>query len=147
MVLLQHPGDGRVLTVRHQPYSWHSPGLLTVIGDRPESGEFFHEGTARELAEETRNPHRLGSARVLPAYPPASRRRGAGGGVVFLARTGRASRTTASRTPTASWSGLMPPARPSTATPPSTPSRVTSPPGAGTPASSPRNWRAGDDAG
>ncbi|MFI9630066.1 hypothetical protein [Streptomyces sp. NPDC052042] len=26
MVLLQRPADGRVLTVRHQAKSWHSPG-------------------------------------------------------------------------------------------------------------------------
>ncbi|MEV5010606.1 NUDIX domain-containing protein [Streptomyces sp. NPDC055692] len=53
MVLLQHPSDGRVLTVRHQPHSWHSPGLLTVVGGRLESDEFFNEGAVRELAEET----------------------------------------------------------------------------------------------
>ncbi|MDQ0840347.1 NUDIX domain-containing protein [Streptomyces sp. V1I6] len=53
MVLLQRPSDGRVLTVRHQPNSWHSPGLLAVIGGRLEAGEFFDEGAARELAEET----------------------------------------------------------------------------------------------
>ncbi|MEU1666261.1 NUDIX domain-containing protein [Streptomyces sparsogenes] len=53
MVLLQRPADGRVLTVRHQHRSWHSPGLLTVVGGRLEAGEFFDEGAARELAEET----------------------------------------------------------------------------------------------
>ncbi|MEU9254472.1 NUDIX domain-containing protein [Streptomyces sp. NPDC048270] len=52
MVLLQRPDDGKVLTVRHQATSWHSPGMLTVIGGRLEAGEFLTEGAARELAEE-----------------------------------------------------------------------------------------------
>ncbi|MEV6730641.1 NUDIX domain-containing protein [Streptomyces sp. NPDC051364] len=52
MVLLQRPGDGRVLTVRHRETSWHSPGMLTVVGGRLEEGEFLDEGAARELAEE-----------------------------------------------------------------------------------------------
>lgn len=52
MVLLQRPDDGKVLTVRHQPASWHSPGLLTVIGGRLEKDKFLDEGAARELAEE-----------------------------------------------------------------------------------------------
>ncbi|GGZ29715.1 NUDIX domain-containing protein [Streptomyces poonensis] len=52
IVLLQRPSDGRVLTVRHQPHSWHSPGLLTVGGGKLEACESFDEGAARELAEE-----------------------------------------------------------------------------------------------
>ncbi|MDJ0381803.1 NUDIX domain-containing protein [Streptomyces sp. G-G2] len=52
MVLLQRRYDGRVLTVRHQATSWHSPGMLTVVGGRLEEGEFLDEGAARELAEE-----------------------------------------------------------------------------------------------
>jgi 8-oxo-dGTP pyrophosphatase MutT (NUDIX family) len=52
MVLLQRPGDGKVLTVRHRPTSWHSPGLLTVVGGRLEAEEFLDEGALRELAEE-----------------------------------------------------------------------------------------------
>ncbi|MFE2325314.1 NUDIX domain-containing protein [Streptomyces sp. NPDC059385] len=51
-VLLQRPDDGQVLTVRHQPASWHSPGLLTVIDDRLEADEFLDEGATRKLAEE-----------------------------------------------------------------------------------------------
>ncbi|WP_406368274.1 NUDIX domain-containing protein [Streptomyces sp. NBC_01546] len=52
MVLLQRPGDGWVLTVRHWATSWHSPGMLTVVGGRLENGEFLNEGASRELAEE-----------------------------------------------------------------------------------------------
>ncbi|MER6778031.1 MULTISPECIES: NUDIX domain-containing protein [unclassified Streptomyces] len=52
MVLLQRPGDGLVLTVRHRSTSWHSPGMLTVVGGRLEDGEFLNEGASRELAEE-----------------------------------------------------------------------------------------------
>ncbi|MFD9220020.1 NUDIX hydrolase [Streptomyces sp. NPDC060064] len=62
MVLLQRPGDGHVLTLRHRLTSWHSPGLLTVIGGRLDDGEFLDEGAARELFEEVgvRNaPHQL----------------------------------------------------------------------------------------
>ncbi|MFD4688989.1 NUDIX domain-containing protein [Streptomyces sp. NPDC058463] len=56
MVLLRRPGDGRVLTVRHQAASWHSPGMLSVIGGRLEDGEFLNEGASRELAEEVGIP-------------------------------------------------------------------------------------------
>ncbi|MET9112275.1 NUDIX domain-containing protein [Streptomyces zhihengii] len=52
MVLLQRPADGRVLTVRHRMTSWHSPGMLTIVGGRLEEGEFLDEGAARELDEE-----------------------------------------------------------------------------------------------
>ncbi|MFD5786811.1 NUDIX domain-containing protein [Streptomyces sp. NPDC127037] len=52
MVLLQRPGGGRILTVRHQASSWHSPGMLTAVGGRLEEGEFLDKGAARELAEE-----------------------------------------------------------------------------------------------
>ncbi|MFD3662836.1 NUDIX domain-containing protein [Streptomyces sp. NPDC058659] len=68
MVLLQHPGDGRILTVRHQATSWHSPGMLTVVGGRLEDGEFLDEGAVRELAEEVGihiSPDRLGFCQLL----------------------------------------------------------------------------------
>ncbi|WP_329020581.1 bifunctional GNAT family N-acetyltransferase/NUDIX hydrolase [Streptomyces sp. NBC_01601] len=53
MVLLQRPADGRVLTIRHQATSWHSPDLLTVVGGRLEADEDLDAGAARELYEET----------------------------------------------------------------------------------------------
>ncbi|MGW7304074.1 NUDIX domain-containing protein [Streptomyces sp. NPDC054835] len=86
MVLLQRPGDGWVLTVRHQPRSWHSPGLLTVIGGRLEANEFFDEAAARELAEEV-------GIHIVPAlleFCQLTHLHAADGervvGVVFLAR-------------------------------------------------------------
>ncbi|MFJ3921631.1 NUDIX domain-containing protein [Streptomyces sp. NPDC090022] len=86
MVLLQRPADGRVLTVRHQKGSWHSPGLLTVVGGRLEADEFFDEGAARELAEETgiRIPAGLLEFCQLVHLHAADGERVAG--VVFLAR-------------------------------------------------------------
>ncbi|MET9956406.1 NUDIX domain-containing protein [Streptomyces sp. NPDC006339] len=86
MVLLQHPSDDRVLTVRHQPGSWHSPGLLTVVGGRLEAGEFFDEGAARELAEETGIrvvPDRLELCQLVHLHASDGERVA---GVVFLVR-------------------------------------------------------------
>lgn len=86
MVLLQRPADGRILTIRHQPSSWHSPGLLTVVGGRLEPGEFFDEGAARELAEETGimiAPDRLDFCQLVHLHAADGERVT---GVVFLAR-------------------------------------------------------------
>ncbi|MGW5927705.1 NUDIX domain-containing protein [Streptomyces anulatus] len=86
MVLLQRPVDGRVLTVRHQPHSWHSPDLLTVVGGRLEAGEFFDEGASRELAEETGimiTPQRLEFCQLAHLHAADGERVT---GVVFLAR-------------------------------------------------------------
>ncbi|MER8197652.1 NUDIX domain-containing protein [Streptomyces microflavus] len=86
MVLLLHPADGRVLTVRHQPRSWHSPGLLTVVGGCLEAGEFFDEGAARELAEETGivvSPEQLEFCQLVHLHAADGERVT---GVVFLAR-------------------------------------------------------------
>ncbi|MFB7591956.1 NUDIX domain-containing protein [Streptomyces sp. NPDC056169] len=86
MVLLQRPGDGRVLTLRHQLSSWHSPDLLTVVGGRLEAGEFFDEGSARELVEETGirvPPARLEFCQLVHLHAADGERLA---GVVFLAR-------------------------------------------------------------
>ncbi|MFJ1742532.1 NUDIX domain-containing protein [Streptomyces microflavus] len=86
MVLLQRPVDGRVLTVRHQPRSWHSPGLLTVVGGRLEAAEFFDESAARELAEETGivvPPGQLEFCQLVHLHAADEERVT---GVVFLAR-------------------------------------------------------------
>ncbi|MFD5483953.1 NUDIX domain-containing protein [Streptomyces virginiae] len=86
MVLLRQPADGRVLTVRHQPRSWHSPGLLTVVGGRLEADEFFDAGAARELAEETGvliTPGRLEFCQLVHLHAADGERVT---GVVFLAR-------------------------------------------------------------
>ncbi|GGZ21060.1 NUDIX domain-containing protein [Streptomyces poonensis] len=87
MVLLQRPGDGRVLTVRHQQHSWHSPGLLTIIGGRLEAGEFLDEGAARELAEEVGiriTPNRLDFCQLTHLHAADGERVV---GAVFLARS------------------------------------------------------------
>ncbi|KUO09978.1 NUDIX domain-containing protein [Streptomyces sp. DSM 15324] len=86
VALLQHPSDGRVLTVRHQPHSWHSPGLLTVVGGRLEVDEFFDEGAAREFTEETGiliAPDRLEFCRLVHLHAAHGERVT---GVVFLTR-------------------------------------------------------------
>ncbi|MGW1893965.1 NUDIX hydrolase [Streptomyces sp. NPDC002004] len=103
MVLPQHPVDGRVLTVRHQHHSWHSPGLLTVVGGRLRANEFFDDGAARELAEETGiriAPERLEFCLLVHLHAA---------------------------------DGPIPLARPRTATPSPTRSCATSPPDSGTP--------------
>ncbi|MGW7329163.1 NUDIX domain-containing protein [Streptomyces sp. NPDC054840] len=104
MILLQRPADGRILTVRHQATSWHSPEMLTVVGGRLEEGEFLDEGAARELAEEVGihiSPDRLRFCQLLH-FHAADGERVIG---AFSVREWDGTRTTASRARTPSWCG------------------------------------------